>query len=274
VPHIPDVRAHATHAPELIAAYAAGDATGRDLETATALVAACAECSTLHHDLRAIAVALPELPAPVRSRDFRLTPEQAASLRPTGWRRVLGVLAGPRFAFAAPLGTGLATLGIAGILLGTIAGAPLVPLGGATGAQREGTEQLLNSEIPAPAASPAAASAPAASTVPDRVSQHSDAPPEMEPDVAGSPAPSGGGVDTAAGEPAGSPVFGAAADPGSETAHETPGDDTKAATFAADGDLTGNATDAMLVGIGGSALLVGLILVGLRWGSRRVARVR
>jgi len=133
MPHIPD---HATHDQELVAAYAAGDATGADLETATALVAACPECAALHHDLRLIAAALPELRAPVRPRDFRLTPAQAASLRPAGWRRLLGTLAGPSFRFAAPLGTGLAALGLAGILVGSLSGVPL-GMGGAASTTRD-----------------------------------------------------------------------------------------------------------------------------------------
>ena len=64
------------------------------------------------------------MPARTRTRDFRLTPEQADALRPAGWRRLLAPLAGPRFAFAAPLGGSLAALGIAGIL---VAGAALHP---------------------------------------------------------------------------------------------------------------------------------------------------
>ena len=131
MPHIPDLRAHDAHDLELVAAFAAGDAAGTDLETATALVAGCAECAVLHHDLRAITAAMPALPAPVRRRDFRLTPEQAGSLRPAGWRRLLGTLAGPSFRFAAPLGTGLATLGLVGILAGSLASVPL-GAGGAT----------------------------------------------------------------------------------------------------------------------------------------------
>ena len=112
MPHLPD---HVTHDPELIAAYAAGDATGTALEEAADLVAACTECAELHRDLRAISTALPELPAPVRPRDFRLTPEQAASLRPAGWRGVLAAFAAPRFRLAAPLGAGLAAAGLAGL---------------------------------------------------------------------------------------------------------------------------------------------------------------
>ena len=119
MPHLPD---HVTHDPELIAAYAAGDATGPALEQAADLVASCTECAELHRDLRAISTALPELPAPVRPRDFRLTPEQAAALRPAGWRGVLAAFAAPRFRLAAPLGAGLAAAGLAGLLLASPGG--------------------------------------------------------------------------------------------------------------------------------------------------------
>ena len=43
----------------LIAAFAAGDVEGADLKRAQALVAACDDCAALHHDLRAIAAAMP-----------------------------------------------------------------------------------------------------------------------------------------------------------------------------------------------------------------------
>ena len=160
MPHLPD---HRNHDPLLIAALAAGDAEGADLEQARDLVAACDECAALHHDLRAISAALPATPAPTRSRDFRLTPEQADSLRPAGWRRLLAPLAGPRFAFAAPLGGSLAALGIAGIL---VAGAASTPI-----ANVAGERQAVS--MPS-AASPAfeiaqGAPSPAASMEPDRV---------------------------------------------------------------------------------------------------------
>ena len=129
MPHLPD---HTTHDPELIAAYAAGDAAGPDLAQATELVAECTDCAALHRDLRAIATALPELPAPARPRDFRLTPEQAASLAPSGWRGLLAAFASPRFRLAAPLGTGLAAIGLAGLLLGTPG--TVLPAGEGTGA--------------------------------------------------------------------------------------------------------------------------------------------
>ena len=94
MPHIPDT-AHDTHDLELVAAHAAGDAEGPALDQAAALVAACTECAALHHDLRSIAAAMPQLPVPARPRDFRLTPEQAASLRPGGLRGLLAAFSGP-----------------------------------------------------------------------------------------------------------------------------------------------------------------------------------
>src|SRR5262249_6153086 len=144
MPHLPD---HQTHDPELIAAYAAGDATGPALAEATELVAACARCAELHRDLRAITAALPELPAPVRPRDFRLTAEQAAELRPRGWRGLLETLAGPRFRLAAPLGTGLAALGIVALLV-----APgSLPLAGSSGAAAPQAAPVPRPHVPAPA---------------------------------------------------------------------------------------------------------------------------
>jgi len=123
--------AHAGHDPSLVAAYAAGDAAGRELAEARALVSGCAGCAELHRDLRAIAAALPAVPAPARpaSRDFRITPEQAAALRPSRARgalaRLLAPLASARFAFAGPAGAGLAALGLAGVLLSGGLGQPV-----------------------------------------------------------------------------------------------------------------------------------------------------
>ena len=166
MPHLP--ASHADHDPLAIAAYAAGDATGPELDDALALVAACTDCAALHHDLRAIAAALPDLPAPARTRDFRLTPGQAASLRPAGWRRLLAPFAGPKFAFAGPVGAGLATLGLAGFLVAGSFGVPLAAnapdergaaASGAATVERtngSGNAELFAAESPAAVAVPAA----------------------------------------------------------------------------------------------------------------------
>ena len=73
---------HAQHDPLLVVSLAAGDLTGTDRDRAAALIAACADCALLHDDLLAIARATAALPTAVRPRDFQLTPEQAARLRP------------------------------------------------------------------------------------------------------------------------------------------------------------------------------------------------
>ena len=147
MPHLPDSQ-HPDHDLELIAAYAAGDATGPELDRATALVASCTDCAALHHDLRSIAAAMPAMPAPARTRDFRLTPEQAAELRPRGIRGFLATLSGPKFSFATPVGTGLAALGIVGVLVAS-GGLP-VGSGGTAAPQPE--TAATQSDQPAPGA--------------------------------------------------------------------------------------------------------------------------
>jgi hypothetical protein len=186
MPDPSDVRptSHARHDPLVVAALAAGDLAGTDRDHATALIESCAECATLHDDLIAIARATASVPPPIatRPRDFRLTPEQAARLRPTGWRRVVGAFASPRLAFSKPLGIGLTTIGLAGLLIGNIplgfglggsaASAPVFGATGAAAAASESNQSIRGSagdvtgEVSVPAASNAAlgpVSVPAAS---------------------------------------------------------------------------------------------------------------
>ena len=124
MPH--DSEQHAQHDPLLVVSLAAGDLTGAERDLATSLVADCAECATLQDDLLAIARATAALPTAVRPRDFQLTPEQAARLRPLGWRRFVAAFASPRLAMTRQLGIGLTTLGLAGLLVSAL---PTVNLG-------------------------------------------------------------------------------------------------------------------------------------------------
>ena len=105
------------HDETLIARFAADDVTGAEAASAARRVADCPACAELHADLRSIMAATATLPAPRRTRDFRLTEADAARLQRTGWRRLLGRFGDPRLAFTRPLATGLVTLGIAGLLL-------------------------------------------------------------------------------------------------------------------------------------------------------------
>ena len=108
-----------------VSAHAAGDGAGHELDVALALVAACPDCAALHHDLRAIAVATarPAGPRPHPGLPPH-PPTRPPRSRPAGWRRRLARSPDPKFAFAGPVGAGLATLGLAGILVGGIVRRP------------------------------------------------------------------------------------------------------------------------------------------------------
>ena len=150
-PRLSAAARHALHDEELVAAYAAGDVDdAADAERAKSFVDRCAMCRELDDDLRQIRSAIQAsgtaaqraatIAAP---RDFRLTAEDAARLRPgfpvarlgarLGWRSRLrlGVAT-----FGRPLGAGLATLGVAGLLIGslTLGGSPFALMGGAASA--------------------------------------------------------------------------------------------------------------------------------------------
>jgi hypothetical protein len=111
---------HLTHDELLIAAFAAGDVEGSALEAARELIGSCDECRALAADLGALTAAIRSRPDPVRPRDFRLAPEQAAGLRRRGIGRFVPSLRTQ--GFARPLGTAMATLGLAGLLLTTVLG--------------------------------------------------------------------------------------------------------------------------------------------------------
>ena len=286
MPHLPD---HVTHDPELIAAYAAGDATGPALDQAADLVASCTECADLHRDLRAISTALPELPAPVRPRDFRLTPEQAASLRPVGWRGLLAAFAAPRFRLAAPLGAGLAAAGLAGLLLASpgalLPGAASGSAPSAVEAPGQATQPSAaaaseggnagGAALAAPAAPSAAASAPVASD------KERDGAAIQPVPAAGGAAPSAAASSApefAAVQPAASPLRNLAATAASGAPDATRADDTIVrapsvvpAPVEAQVEAPASGGPTLLLLASGLLLVVGVALVVLRLVSRRVA---
>jgi hypothetical protein len=284
MPHLPDSQ-HPDHDPELIAAYAAGDATGADLERAATLVSACTSCAELYHDLRSIAAATSALPAPVRQRDFRLTPEHAASLRPSGLRALLATLSGPRFSFATPLGTGLAALGIVGILVASRG----LPTGGATGGAPQVeratiSEQRENLEAAAPASAAPASGGPGAALA----SEAASAAPEPAPSTIADQASPGN--DTAGGDAAAEAASPAAASEAPASSrmdrYATAGpsiNPSRAGGLAPEPDVSPDATMAAPAAAPpstgstpfdavGAALVAaaGIALVVLRWGARRL----
>lgn len=172
--HDSDVQltSHDRHDTMLVAALAAGDLAATDRDQAIALTDSCADCATLRDDLVAIARATASVPPPIAAhgRDFRLTPADAARLRPGGWRRFVAAFSAPRAAVTRPLGVTLTTLGLVGLLIGNV---QLTPGGnGATGsaARPEAASTADFGDGASRAAASAAAQMTAASGVPGVVS--------------------------------------------------------------------------------------------------------
>lgn len=202
---------HAGHDRVLVAALAAGDLAGGERDSAVLLVARCADCRSLHDDLLAIARTTAGLPPAARPRDFRLSPEQAARLRPAGWRRLAAFLASPRLSVARPLGLGLTTIGLAGLLFTTLpAVLPQVGAGGAaTALSTVGSSVDVTGEMDGSAA------------------------PASEPTVLGGGA---GPVASDAAPSAGTPgAVGAPVPPGAEPAPQPSGDRNQATEHGVEG---------------------------------------
>ena len=117
---------HARHDHLLVARYGAGDAYPGEAAEAEQLVRRCAACARLAHDIEALRLATAALPAPHRTRDFRLTHEQAAGLRGSPLRRLLRRLSAPGLAPLRPLAGVAVSIGlvlmVAGVALPTPAG--------------------------------------------------------------------------------------------------------------------------------------------------------
>jgi hypothetical protein len=119
---------HALHDEELIAAFATDGEAVEDAERARGFVERCIACRDLHADLVAIggmlqavekaeAVAATQ-PAP---RDFRLSIETANRLRPGSVAlKLRDRLAAAIGSFGRPVGLSMASLGVVGILVGTL----------------------------------------------------------------------------------------------------------------------------------------------------------
>ena len=117
---------HDDHDRELIAAFAAGDASQADRIRAEALSRECEPCRLLAEDLRLIAAAIRQLPAPAPlTRDYQLYAAAALRLRGGRWQRLSRALGlsswNPR-----PFAAALTTLGVAGLLIAVL---PFMSLG-------------------------------------------------------------------------------------------------------------------------------------------------
>jgi hypothetical protein len=103
--------AHANHDESLVVRLYGDDLGATERSRALELVAGCEECAALFADMGQIAAATAALPTPARPRDFSLTPEDAARLRPQRQRRFQWR------GLSRSLGGAFAALGLAGIVL-------------------------------------------------------------------------------------------------------------------------------------------------------------
>lgn len=243
---------HAAEHALAIAALQAGDLSGAELARAEKLRASCPDCAALYADLGTLRSAVRAMPVAPRRRDFRLTEEDAARLQPTGWRRFVGWLAAPRSSVR-PLATGLATLGLAGLLLTTIPGLTL--FGSANVATAPASEAATGSSR-AEMAPGAATEEPKAGTLaaPTQIPPPSAVPAANAPEgPAAEPSP-GGGV-TGPGQVDASTDQGATPDELSRDTPETAGGGTTAPDYAALASIV--------------LLAAGLGLLAARWAARR-----
>ena len=151
---------HARHDRALVARAAMDDLYEGDAAEARALLERCADCQALATDLRAIARATAhDLPVPRRTRDFRLSPEDAARARGSMLGRFFAGLAAPRYRVLQPLAGAAMVLGLVLVAVGT--GGPGAPasLPAADGAGQYSTEGGPGTDAPELAAAGASAAA-------------------------------------------------------------------------------------------------------------------
>ena len=138
---------HRRHDRLLVARFAVGDAAfGQDHEAAD-LVRRCSECAGLAADIKAISSSIGKLPAAPRSRDFRLTAEQAADLRGSRFERWLRGITGSGWATVRPVAAVALSIGmvmsVVGVLpnLGAAAPGPVDTLSAQVSAGQPSAEQ-------------------------------------------------------------------------------------------------------------------------------------
>jgi hypothetical protein len=118
---------HARHDRLLVARFAVGEPLPGEAEEGRRLVASCTDCGRLAEDLGLLRTSLAAMPAPIRTRNFRLTPEQAERLRGNALERFLRRLAAPGLTMLRPVAGVALAMGLTVAVVGAalpLAGSP------------------------------------------------------------------------------------------------------------------------------------------------------
>ena len=120
---------HNRHDRLLVARFAAGDLEGNLQHEGQELVRRCSECAALAADITAISKSVAKMPAPRRTKDFRLTTEQADHLRGSRFDRWLRTITGSGWATVRPVAAVALSVGL---VMSTVGALPLLSAGAAT----------------------------------------------------------------------------------------------------------------------------------------------
>ena len=164
---------HRRHDRLLIARFAADDAYPAEIEEARTQIAACSDCAALAADIQILSRAVAGVPTPARTRDFRLTVEQADKLRGSWLERLMRGFAGPGLGTLRPVAGVALSIGLVMAVAGALPSfAPAGPASDAElGFPGPSAARDLNAPEPSPFAddgvsAPVSAGAPMASQAP------------------------------------------------------------------------------------------------------------
>lgn len=109
---------HQSHDRLSVVQLAFGDLSEAERPLAQALLDSCTECAALAGEVRLISMATARLPAPRRSRDFRLTQAQMQGARGSFLRSLAERLSAPRLGVLRPLGAAAMAIGFVLVVVG------------------------------------------------------------------------------------------------------------------------------------------------------------
>lgn len=118
-PALPDTTDHRQHDRLLIVRSLDDGLDAAEMSQAERLIQSCQECADLVADLRSVSRAVAQVPAARRTRDFRLSAEQAAATRGSFLTRLLRRLDLPDPRILQPLGGAAVAIGLVLVVLGS-----------------------------------------------------------------------------------------------------------------------------------------------------------